>query len=191
MPAVLAQKLLDDCFCKQLDSFNLNISNSSVPYLFSLNSKAEIMRLPLALCGLAILSSFVANNANSQEETLKPSVLEEVKDQSIPQVTIQKPISYWMEAKLGYSKAILEDLTKGDFERLAQEATQMRLIGKMEGFVRRKNEVYRNQLITFDLANQELIRQAKLKNAEGATLAFNQLATSCVSCHVLLRAGVE
>ena len=96
-----------------------------------------------------------------------------------------------MEAKLGYSKAILEDLTKGDFERLAQEATQMRLIGKMEGFVRRKNESYRNQLSAFDLANQELIRQAKLKNAEGATLAFNQLTTSCVSCHVLLRAGVE
>jgi hypothetical protein len=149
------------------------------------------MRLSLALCGLGILFCATAREVGSQEEPLKQSTSEVAGDQAIPQVTLQKPISYWMEAKLGYSKAILEDLTKGDFERLAQEAQQMRLIGKMEGFVRRKNELYRNQLSAFDLANQELIRQAKQKNAEGAVLAFNQLTTSCVACHVLLRAGVE
>jgi len=175
-----------------MNSFSLSHTfkaQRSVTTLLEFESK--IMRLSVALCGIGLVFSFTASNAHSQEGIIKPSAIEDSVDQAIPQVTIQKPISYWMEAKLGYSKAILEDLTKGDFERLAQEATQMRLIGKMEGFVRRKNESYRNQLSAFDLANQELIRQAKLKNAEGATLAFNQLTTSCVSCHVLLRAGVE
>ncbi|MCY2976940.1 MAG: hypothetical protein NTW52_19965 [Planctomycetota bacterium] len=161
------------------------------PYQPSLTSKAEIMRLPLALCGIGFVFSFATSNVFSQDELVKPSVKEQSTSQAIPQVSVQKPISYWMEAKLGYSKAILEDLTKGDFEKLADEAQQMRLIGKMEGFVRRKNESYRNQLSAFDIANQELIRQAKLGSAEGAALAFNQLTTSCVSCHVLLRAGVE
>jgi hypothetical protein len=164
---------------------------TSVPYQLSLNSKAEIMRLLLALTGIAFIVSFATSGVFSQEESAKPNATEQVKNQVVPQVSVQKPISYWMEAKLGYSKAILEDLTKGDFEKLADEAQQMRLIGKMEGFVRRKNEFYRNQMSAFDLANQELIRQAKLRNAEGAALAFNQLTTSCVSCHVLLRAGVE
>ncbi len=67
----------------------------------------------------------------------------------------------------------------------------MRLLGKIEGFVRRKNDDYRAQLRTFELSNQELVRQAKRKNSEGAALAFNQLTTSCVACHVLLREGVE
>ena len=67
----------------------------------------------------------------------------------------------------------------------------MRVLGRIEGFVRRKNPDYRAQLRTFELANQELIRQGKRGNSEGATLAFNQLTTSCVACHALLREGIE
>jgi cytochrome c556 len=93
--------------------------------------------------------------------------------------------------KLNASKLILEALTKGDFEKLEISAERMRLIGKLEGFVRRSHQDYKTQLHSFDLANQELIRQAKRHNVEGATLAFNQLTTSCVACHVMLRDGVE
>jgi len=108
-----------------------------------------------------------------------------------PEVTEERPMSFWMEKKLDYSKAILESLTKGEFDKLAKEADQMRALGKIEGFVRRKNESYRTQLRTFDFASQELVRQAKRNNAEGAALAFNQLTNSCVACHVMLREGIE
>jgi hypothetical protein len=110
-----------------------------------------------------------------------------VKKSEVPQVTEGKPLSFWMEKKLDYSKSILESLTKGDFKQVAVDAEQMRLLGKIEGFVRRKNESYRGQHASFDAASQELIRQSKRENAEGATLAFNQLTSSCVACHVLLR----
>jgi hypothetical protein len=109
----------------------------------------------------------------------------------VPRVSDAQPMSFWMQKKLDYSKAILESLTKGEFDQLAENAAQMQLLGKIEGFVRRKNDDYRVQLHTFDFANQELIRQAKRRNAEGAALAFNQLTTSCVACHVMLREGVE
>ncbi len=112
-------------------------------------------------------------------------------DSSIPKVTKEKPISFWMAHKLDLSKAMIESLTKGDFEKLEKDANQMRVLGKIEGFVRRKSESYRMQMQTFDVANAELIRQAQRKNSEGAVLAFNQLTTSCIACHVLLREGVD
>jgi hypothetical protein len=109
----------------------------------------------------------------------------------VPKVTAEKPMSFWMEQKLNISKDILESLTRGDFEKLAAEGDKMRMLGKIEGFVRRKNENYRLQLRNFEFANLELVRMAKRHNAEGAALAFNQLTSSCVACHVLLREGVD
>lgn len=129
--------------------------------------------------------------ATSQDTQVESKTIVGQSEDKIPQVTAEQPMSFWMEKKLDFSKSILESLTKGDFDKLAKDSEQMRLLGKIEGFVRSKNESYRVQLRTFDLANWELIRQAKRHNAEGATLAFNQLTTSCVACHVLLREGVE
>lgn len=111
--------------------------------------------------------------------------------EEVPKVTAEKPMSFWMEQKLSISKSMLEALTKGDFDRLALEADRMRMLGRIEGFVRRKNENYRLQLRNFEFANLELVRMAKRKNAEGAALAFNQLTSSCVACHVMLREGVD
>lgn len=108
-----------------------------------------------------------------------------------PQVTAERPTSFWMAKKLDYSKSLLEALTSGDFEGLQDDATKMSRLAKIEGFVRRKNPDYRAQMVMFESATQELIRQAKRHNAEGAGLAFNHLTNSCVACHVLLREGIE
>ncbi len=141
--------------------------------------------------GLAGLLAFAAYDANSQEKKDKaPKAAESSSDQT-PQVTDDRPMSFWMEKKLEYSKAMLESLTTGEFEDLADQASRMRALGRIEGFVRRKNPDYRNQLRIFDSATLELSRHAKRGNAEGAALAFNQLTTSCVACHVMLREGIE
>lgn len=132
----------------------------------------------------------VAITAVSQEQTKQPSARDDSSSKT-PVVTAEQPMSFWMAQKLHFSKEILESLTMGEFDKLAETAEQMRVLGRLEGFVRRKNPDYRTQLRTFEMANQELIRQAKRGNAEGAALAFNQLSNSCVACHVLLREGVE
>ena len=138
----------------------------------TVNSFMAVGFLGLATCGVLLA-----------QEPRKP----EQPEVAAPKVSKEQPISFWMAKKLDYSKSILESLTKGDFEKLEQDASQMRMLGKMEALVRRNNPNYRSQLQAFDLANNELVRQAKRKNAEGATMAFNQLTTSCVACHVLLR----
>ena len=148
------------------------------------------MRVFAMMIAVACLTLPVADQLLSQEST-KAATGGDKEADKVPKVTAEQPISFWMEKKLDYSKSILESLTKGEFKQLALDAEQMRLLGKIEGFVRRKNENYRTQLRTFDSANLELVRQANRGNAEGAALAFNQLTTSCVACHVLLREGVE
>jgi hypothetical protein len=134
--------------------------------------------------------AFIVIPGHGQEPKSKAEVSQEDQEK-IPKATAEKPMSFWMAKKLDYSKSILESLTKGDFEKTAEDAEHLRFLGKMEGFVRRKNPDYRVQLQTFDLAMRELVRQAKRSNAEGSVSAFNQMTTSCVACHVLLREGVE
>ncbi|MEZ6133490.1 MAG: hypothetical protein R3C53_01140 [Pirellulaceae bacterium] len=150
--------------------------------------KVGFLSLGLLVC-LGSLETVSQEQTISQEPTKTGD--EKVDGNQVPQVTGEKPMSFWMAQKLDHSKQILESLTKGDFDQLAKSAEQMQVLGRIEGFVRRKNRDYQAQLRTFDLANQELIRQAKRQNPEGAVLAFNQLSTSCVACHVMLREGVD
>jgi hypothetical protein len=145
----------------------------------------------VALLGLGLLAVLGSLPAISQEQKTQTKGEKNAEAKQVPKVTEAKPMSFWMSRKLDHSKAILEALTKGDFDTLVENAEQMQLLGKLEGFVRRQNRDYQIQLRTFDLANQELIRQSKRNNPEGAVLAFNQLSTSCVACHVLLREEAE
>ena len=99
----------------------------------------------------------------------------------------QKPISFWMEKKLEHSQAILRGLAMGDFEDVKYNASRLKVLNRVEGFVRRKNPNYRAHLNTFSRVSAEIERQAVKQNIEGATLAFNQLTVSCVDCHKSLR----
>ena len=96
-----------------------------------------------------------------------------------------------MERKLGYSQSIFKALAMGDLATVELNASQMNLVGKVEGFARMKNKPYQTQLHAFDRISHEIGQQAKNGNTEGATLAFNQLTVNCVQCHKLLRANSE
>jgi hypothetical protein len=145
----------------------------------------------VGLLTVGVLSLLGAHQAVSQDPPVSAPDEAQQTPAEVPKITAERPMSFWMARKLHFSKEILESLTMGEFEELADAAEQMRLLGKLEGFIRRQNADYRIQLRTFDFANQELIRQAKRGNAEGAALAFNQLSNSCVACHIMLREGVQ
>ncbi len=148
--------------------------------------------ITLLATGLFVLTPIMTKNAAAQErsqQTLRTKQARTSKpnDESTPKVTPERPMSFWMVQKLALSKSILQSLTKGDFDKLAKSAEKMRVLGRLEALVRRKNPEYRSHLRSFELANQKLVTQAEKQNAEGAALAFNQLTSSCVSCHVLIR----
>lgn len=98
-----------------------------------------------------------------------------------------KTMSVWMEKKLEHSQAILRGLAMGDFEDVRSNANRLKVLNRVEGFVRRRNPDYRLHLNTFSRVVAEIERQAEKQNIEGATLAFNQLTVSCVDCHKSLR----
>jgi hypothetical protein len=147
----------------------------------STNKKGTAMRFLIVFFVIGFATLFAYGQQPNKEQAVD----------KVPTVSAEKPASFWMAKKLEHSKSILEALTKGEFDKVASDAEQMRLIGKLESFVRRSNPDYVTQTHTFELANKELIRQAKRKNSEGAVLAFNQLTSSCVACHMLLREGVQ
>jgi cytochrome c556 len=99
-----------------------------------------------------------------------------------------KAKDFWMEQKLRLSKEILTGLVKSDFKEIGKNAEIMRGLNRVEAFVRRRTEGYRDQLKQFDMANKALIRASQEENVDAASLAFNQLTVSCVNCHKDLRA---
>lgn len=95
--------------------------------------------------------------------------------------------SLFMKKKLEYSENILAGLTSGDFDKVKENAKDMRALGTIEVFFRIRSPGYRTQFLIFENANDELIAQAEKKNLEGVTLAFHQLTSNCVNCHKTLR----
>lgn len=140
--------------------------------------------------GMLAAGAWIWQSSTDAQEPKRAS-LAAIQDEKVPKETAEQPMSFWMSKKLDYSQAMLAQLTKGDFESLETDAARLRALGKMEGLVRRKNPDYITQLQTFDTAMAELVRHARKGNPEGAVLAFNQMTTSCVACHVLIRQGVE
>ena len=122
-----------------------------------------------------------AEAAQEKEAAIKPGT----EDGKVPPQNA--PMSVWMEKKLQYSQETLRLLAVGDLNELQMTARRMQLVSKVEGFVRSNNATYKNQLRVFQLANEELIRQAERGSIEGATLAFHQLTSSCVNCHIAIR----
>jgi hypothetical protein len=107
-------------------------------------------------------------------------------DEKQPEGKIQ-PESFWMKKKLEFSQNILAGIANADFDKIVTSAEAMRNLSKIEGFIRSRTPGYRTQLQIFEESAEEIIRQGKKDNVEGAALAFTQLTISCVNCHKQLR----
>jgi hypothetical protein len=103
------------------------------------------------------------------------------------QAESSQPASYWMKKKLEYSQNILAGIATADYEKIIVNGESMRNLSKIEGFIRGQTPGYRTQLHIFQESADEIVRQAKKDNVDGAALAFTQLTISCVNCHKHLR----
>ena len=140
----------------------------------------------LLLIGSICLAFAPEPNRSVADEPAKPVSEQQVKTDG-EAATADQPVSFWMEKKLEYSQDILRGLATGDLQLVAEKAEQMRVVSRIEGWVRNRKPGYRAQFQAFELANAEILRNAKADNLDGATIGFQQLAISCVSCHKILR----
>jgi cytochrome c556 len=104
-----------------------------------------------------------------------------------PKEEVKRKANAWMKTKLELSRHILGGLTEGDFKEISDNAEGLNIATYLEALFGPERADYRQQIRLFEIANQELIRQAKAKNLYGATLAYNQLVASCVQCHQIVR----
>ena len=123
----------------------------------------------LLLVLLFVSAPLIARTAEPQS-TSPPATTESASDKGAEQT-----MSVWMEKKLQHSQAILRGLAMGDFEDVKYNAGRLKVLNRVEGFVRRKNPTYRSHLNTFSRVSAEIERQAEKQNIEGATLAFNSI----------------
>lgn len=133
--------------------------------------------LSLAACFGSIL---LTSMSSAQDQSADPGLDTKVQRNAQSE-------SFWMQQKLELSKKILQSLTMADYTALEEAAKKMRRISKFEGFVRRRNPVYRTQLKAFEKSNTQLVDAAKQKDADRALKAFHGITTSCIKCHQLLK----
>ena len=142
--------------------------------------------IALLLIGSICVTFALEPNKTVADEPAKPTAEQNAKTEGAEEHA-EKPVSFWMEKKLEYSQDILRGLAIGDLQMVAEKAEQMRVVSRIEGWVRNRKPGYRAQFQAFELANAEILRNAKADNLDGATIGFQQLAISCVSCHKILR----
>ena len=142
------------------------------------------------LASLALSVTLVAQQPDSQSPTVKTEDSATVEpDKSQSPGESQRTGSFWMEHKMRLSTEILAGLAKADFVEIGKNAARMKGLNRVENFVRRGPAGYKDELKSFNSANQAIIRAAEKEDLEAATRAFNRMTTSCVRCHQRLRSN--
>jgi hypothetical protein len=95
----------------------------------------------------------------------------------------QTKVAELMRKKLQQSQKVLEGLVLNDFDKIVQHADELILISKETEFKVMKTPKYELYTDEFRRNAEELVKKAKDKNIDGATLAYMELTLTCVRCH--------
>jgi hypothetical protein len=88
-----------------------------------------------------------------------------------------------MRKKLLQSQKLLEGIALNDFDKITQHADEIILISKETEFKVMKTPQYELYTNEFRRNAEDLVKKAKEKNIDGATLAYMELTLTCVRCH--------
>jgi hypothetical protein len=94
-----------------------------------------------------------------------------------------------MKRKLASSQKVLEGIAVKDFDLIFKHADELMVIAKAAQFRVVKTPRYEVYLNEFQRNAENLARQAKEKNLDGAALAYVDLTLNCVKCHKHIREG--
>jgi hypothetical protein len=102
----------------------------------------------------------------------------------------QRTRAEFMRQKLEFSKNLLEGLAMENYETIAKSAKALKLLSQAAEW-----EVptipnatdYVAFTTDFQRIADDLAKQAKAKNIDGATMAYMKLTMNCVECHKFVR----
>ena len=141
--------------------------------------------LPL-VAGIPLLCGQGGELRRSAADETKKKTADEPKKKSEPTKDGQK-VSELMRRKLESSKKVLEGLTTNDFDKIRKGADDLMMISKSVEWRALKSPDYELHSNEFRRKIEHLLKSAKDKNLDGATLAYTELTLACVRCHKFVR----
>ena len=93
----------------------------------------------------------------------------------------------FMRDKLELSQRVLEGLATEDYDLIIAKGTRLSAMSQEADWRLFENPDYDQQSVTFRRHVNSLVKAAKEKNLDAATLAYVRVTMSCVDCHKLVR----
>ncbi|HXI50573.1 MAG TPA: hypothetical protein VNH84_03695 [Candidatus Saccharimonadales bacterium] len=93
----------------------------------------------------------------------------------------------FMRDKLELSQRVLEGLATEDYDLIIAKGTRLSAMSKEADWRVFENPDYEQQSVIFRRQVDSLVKAAKSKNLDAATLAYVRVTMSCVDCHKLVR----
>ena len=92
-----------------------------------------------------------------------------------------------MRKKLKHSQGVLEGIALNDFDKIADNADQLIAVSQKAEWVVVKTPQYELFSNQFRKTAENLVKNAKAKNLDGAALDYVDLTMTCVKCHKYVR----
>lgn len=105
----------------------------------------------------------------------------------VPERLPEKGVAKFMRAKLASSQKILEGLVTEDYKLIAKGADNLKVMSRAAEWQVFRDPTYQRHSDTFRRAANDMIKQAKDENVDGATLTYVRVTMSCVNCHNYVR----
>ena len=93
----------------------------------------------------------------------------------------------FMRDKLELSQRVLEGLATEDYNLIVTKGTRLSAMSKEADWRAFENPDYDQQSVIFRRHVDSLVKAAKDKNLDAATLSYVRMTMSCVDCHKLVR----
>jgi hypothetical protein len=99
----------------------------------------------------------------------------------------KKEVNALMQRKLHQSQKVLEGIAINDFEKIANGAEELIEISKAAEWKVLKDPQYELFSNEFRRRADQVVKSAKEKNLDSATLGYLELTLTCVRCHKHVR----
>ena len=106
---------------------------------------------------------------------------------AIAQSKRERAAKEFMRDKLELSQRVLEGIVTEDYDLIIAKGSKLSAMTKEADWRLFENPNYDQQSVTFRRHVDSLVKAAKNKDSDAATLAYVRITMSCVDCHKLVR----
>jgi len=98
---------------------------------------------------------------------------------------------HFMEGKLVISQEILQGVVLSDFKLIEKGGIGLNLLTLADEWGFSDSKEYARMSEDLRRISKQLVKAARDKNGEAATLAYQRMTLNCVECHQALREGLK